>query len=81
MPETPPTSTGREAGLELVKNMANGTVFTADGSGRRLIGPQRLMRTGGVFHFVNEVGTSLHAYDIDLTTIRDVVVPPYETNR
>jgi hypothetical protein len=70
------TPNAAEAGLQLVKDMPNGTVFTADGSGRRLIGPQRLMRTGGVFHFVNEVGMSLHAYDIDLASIRDVVVPP-----
>ncbi|WIE81375.1 hypothetical protein [Curtobacterium sp. MCSS17_016] len=61
--------------------MQFGTVLTADARGRRLTGPQRLMRTGGAFHFVNEVGTGLNAYDIDVTTIRDVVVPPYETNR
>jgi hypothetical protein len=73
--------TALEAGIEQVKTMQFGTVLTADARGRRLTGPQRLMRTGGAFHFVNEVGTGLNAYDIDVTTIRDVVVPPYETNR
>ncbi|MGW8431765.1 hypothetical protein ACWGJ9_11780 [Curtobacterium citreum] len=70
-----------DATIDRIRSMPNGTVLTADGSGRRLIGPQRLMRTGGVFHFVNEVGNGLYAYDIDVTTIRDVVVPPHETNR
>ena len=69
-----------DAVIEQVKTMPNGSVLTADAKGRRFTGPQRLMRTGGAFHFVNADGLGVNAYDIDLFSIRDVVAPP-ETNR
>ena len=80
-PIPPRPADPREAGLEHVKAMPFGTVFTADGNGRRLHGQQRLMRTGGGYHFVNSMGTPVNAFDVDLASIRDVVTPPDGTDR
>lgn len=63
------------AGLDLVRHLPFGTVLTAHGRGRRFLGPQRVMRTSGRYHFRNQSGLPLYAFDLDLTLVRDVVIP------
>ncbi|WIB65825.1 hypothetical protein [Curtobacterium sp. MCBD17_040] len=69
------SATLQAANLELLRRMRFGTAFTAGGNERHLHGSQRLMRTGGPHHFINQDGEGLYAFTLNLATVRDVVAP------